>query len=602
MPVNSRQYISVEKTKTYFYFLFLYVFIAYLSISYTSYHVGHATIWPADALMLASIFSRKIDNISSATLITFFANLIAQTICGYHGFYMILYALVSSIQIFLSCHAYRIYIRKGLIFSDYKSILVFNVSSGVVFPFICAILGGSFNAIEAGSPFLGDFADWFFSLSLGNVAFTRPFTYILSGALRDNLKNAFSTGKGIAISCLSILVTVVASCLVFNQSEYPFLFIPSSLVIANSLLCGEVLGSSTVMFVSMLAIHFTFKNSGPIVLRHLGHLGQEAILQIYLLFLVFTERAVSIIFMRNESLMQGVSAREQMLNLMMSNATDSIVSIGCDGLCRWAGGASLDLLGRSASDIVGENIIHILGAEEVNESVLRSFFEDDSKTIYTFSGRSSYRKILFLNVSFRKFWTGGVVSGAIVTVHDITKESEKLADAIQRSEKDQLTRLLNRSGFNEKMKTLLGSEIKTFCLSYIDIDHFKTINDTYGHEVGDLVLTKISNLMLAEMREVDIVSRFGGDEFVIAVLSDEEKAAEVFERLVARVQAEVFEISPGRTLQITISCGFAKYTAGKMLDLLIQEADTALYDAKRTGRNRVCAFNNQKMVLEAVDA
>ncbi|MFT9442119.1 MAG: diguanylate cyclase [Acetobacter papayae] len=599
---NGKRYIYIEKTKTYLYFLFLYVVIASISITYTSYRVGHATIWPADALMLASIFSRKIDNIQSATLITFLASLIAQTICGYHGFYMVLYALVSSIQIFLSCHAYRIYIRKGLIFSDYKSILVFNISSGVIFPFICAILGGTFNALEAGSPFLGDFVDWFFSLSLGNVTFARPFTYIFSGALRDNIRNAFSTEKGIFVSCLSILITVVSSYLVFNQSAYPFLFIPTSLVIANSLLCGEVLGSSTVMLVSMLAIHFTFRNSGPIVLMHIGYLGQEAILQIYLLFLVFTERAVSIIFMRNESLMQGVAAREQMLNVMMSNATDSLVSIGCDGLCRWAGGASLDLLGCSASDVVGENIIHVLGADEVNEAVLRSFFEDDSKTIYTFSYRSAYRKILVLNVSFRKFWTGGVVSGAIVTVHDITKESEKLADAIQRSEKDQLTRLLNRAGFNEKMKTLIGSNIKTFCLSYIDIDHFKAINDTYGHEVGDLVLTKISKLMLTEMREVDIVSRFGGDEFVIAVLSDEEKAGEVFERLAQRVSDETFEISPAQNIKITISCGFARYAQGKMLDLLIQEADTALYDAKRTGRNRVCAFNNQKMVLQPLEA
>jgi diguanylate cyclase len=115
-----------------------------------------------------------------------------------------------------------------------------------------------------------------------------------------------------------------------------------------------------------------------------------------------------------------------------------------------------------------------------------------------------------------------------------------------------------------------------------------------GHEVGDLMLEKLSNILLSEMRESDIVSRFGGDEFVIATLSDKSATKAILQRVVDRVRLEAFEINTDKKINITISCGFSSYEPGKRIDMLIQEADSALYDAKRSGRDRVCEFSHSR--------
>ena len=103
-----------------------YVFMAFFSIKFTSYQSGHATIWPADALMLASIFSGKIKSIKTATLLTFFSDLVVHILCGRYSFLIIFYASIHAFQILLSFYAYKKYTPKGVIFSSYRSILLFN--------------------------------------------------------------------------------------------------------------------------------------------------------------------------------------------------------------------------------------------------------------------------------------------------------------------------------------------------------------------------------------------------------------------------------------------------------------------------------------------
>ncbi|TYQ20458.1 sensor domain-containing diguanylate cyclase [Acetobacter peroxydans] len=569
-----------------------YVFIAFFAIKFTSYQSDHATIWPADALMLASIFSGKIKSIKTATSLTFVSDLFVHILCGRYSFLSIFYASIHAFQILLSFYAFKKYIPKGVVFSSYRSILLFNLSSGIIFPSVCALLGTVANATQSGIFSIANFSGWFFSLSLGNIAFTRPFTYLLTGETWRKCKSVFAEKFNASIFIVSILFTISVSFFVFYQDQYPFLFIPNALVIGNSLLCGEIFGSTTVMILSIIAIVLTFEDYGRISLMPTGHLGHTVVLQVYLSFMVFTERAVSIIFMRNENLVRSISAREQMLDLILSNATDCVVSVDRNGLCRWGGGACLELLGKSSSDIVGESIIEILGCNAADNAKMRSFFSDDSTDLNNFSFNSRCRTPLILSVSLRKLIVEGITAGAIVTIHDITVEAEKVDEAEERAERDQLTHLFNRFGFYEGIKEFTCLSEPVFCVTYIDIDHFKSINDTYGHEVGDLMLGKLSNILLSEMRESDIVSRFGGDEFVIATLSDKSTTKAILQRVVDRVRLEAFEISKDKKINITISCGFSSYEPGKRIDMLIQEADSALYDAKRSGRDRVCEFSH----------
>ncbi|MFZ5353742.1 MAG: GGDEF domain-containing protein [Bacillota bacterium] len=164
------------------------------------------------------------------------------------------------------------------------------------------------------------------------------------------------------------------------------------------------------------------------------------------------------------------------------------------------------------------------------------------------------------------------------------------------SVRDYLTDLNNTrqfdSLFNEAIIKAEGHDEK-LALLYIDIDHFKRINDTYGHAEGDETLKQIGALLKKACRSFDIVSRVGGEEFTILLLDCSMKEAEeAAERIRSMVENNHFKISKNRTVDMTISVGIAVYpdiSCNK--NELIKNADTALYKAKQTGRNKVVVYN-----------
>jgi diguanylate cyclase (GGDEF)-like protein len=127
-------------------------------------------------------------------------------------------------------------------------------------------------------------------------------------------------------------------------------------------------------------------------------------------------------------------------------------------------------------------------------------------------------------------------------------------------------------------------------LLMIDIDHFKTINDNYGHKTGDLVLQKLSAMLIDSLRQVDIVGRIGGEEFAILLPESKlENAVEVAERLRVQVANTKLALESGQLVRFTVSIGVALLDKPDInLDTLFSSADEALYQAKNTGRNRVC--------------
>lgn len=143
--------------------------------------------------------------------------------------------------------------------------------------------------------------------------------------------------------------------------------------------------------------------------------------------------------------------------------------------------------------------------------------------------------------------------------------------------------------FNEIIRKLKVNESRSLSLLYIDIDHFKKVNDTYGHSQGDLVLKEFSIILTATCRDIDLIFRNGGEEFSVILLDyNEINAVELAERIRRDVQIHKFKLLNGGEFSITASIGVSSYPdTAKDMDTLLEEADRALYTAKRTGRNKV---------------
>jgi len=156
--------------------------------------------------------------------------------------------------------------------------------------------------------------------------------------------------------------------------------------------------------------------------------------------------------------------------------------------------------------------------------------------------------------------------------------------------RDFLTGLYNRRYFfdnaNKYIQEIYEST-ESFTIAMIDIDFFKKINDTYGHDIGDNVIVGLSEILRANTNYKDIVSRFGGEEFCILLKNtDKIKAGEILERLRVEVEKFTYITTDEKTIKFTISIG-ASMNEGEELDEIINQADMMLYNAKQNGRNQV---------------
>ena len=165
------------------------------------------------------------------------------------------------------------------------------------------------------------------------------------------------------------------------------------------------------------------------------------------------------------------------------------------------------------------------------------------------------------------------------------------------SQVDPLTNLFNRRSINACLERLDKSLTANYALVLLDLDHFKRINDQYGHHKGDEVLILVSNILNQQLRDSDIVGRFGGEEFILVLKnSNLEQAIHAAERCrKAIAQLEIFS-EDGHLFQVTASFGIAVSTPELRPQQLLTHADQALYAAKASGRNKVMAYTHQESV------
>ncbi|MBY3618956.1 sensor domain-containing diguanylate cyclase [Acinetobacter sp. CUI P1] len=169
------------------------------------------------------------------------------------------------------------------------------------------------------------------------------------------------------------------------------------------------------------------------------------------------------------------------------------------------------------------------------------------------------------------------------------KQAELLemnAVLVELSNTDKLTGLKNRRFLQEKLEEQIvryGRDQAPFSLCIIDIDHFKKVNDTYGHQTGDYVLEKLASILKLQSRKEDIAARYGGEEFVLLLPNtDITESKTIAENLRQSIAYSTWEMG-----QITVSIGIATFIPSDSETTLLQKADQALYTSKEQGRNRV---------------
>lgn len=259
---------------------------------------------------------------------------------------------------------------------------------------------------------------------------------------------------------------------------------------------------------------------------------------------------------------------------------------------RITGYRSEEVLGRNCRFLQGDepdqperdSLRRALMAEEEGRATLRNYRKD---------GSAFWNDLRLAPVVNDR----GRVSHFIGILHDITEAKGYQEELEHQANHDSLTGLPNRNLLNDRILraiALASRNHSEFTLAIMDLDNFKMINDSLGHNTGDQLLVQVAQRLLGCASEVDTVARLGGDEFVILLAEDDQLSKRIarLEAFKGRVAAPL--LLDGEEVVIGASMGFCCFPDdGQDLDTLLRNADTAMYQAKHMGRNRICAFTSQ---------
>ncbi len=315
--------------------------------------------------------------------------------------------------------------------------------------------------------------------------------------------------------------------------------------------------------------------------------------------------------------------QQEQYGLLLNSTAEGIYGVDTDGICTFVNSACLRMLGyKHPEDLIGKEV-HMLIHHTYQDG--RPYPVEECKVrSSTLGGRSAHADN---EIHWRadgssfpvEYWSHPIyrkdrLTGAVVTFIDITERKRVSAEINRLAFHDPLTHLPNRRLLIDRLEQALASSArsgKAGALLFIDLDNFKNLNDTLGHDIGDLLLKQVAQRLVLCVREGDTVARLGGDEFVILLEElnkDTLEAAAQTEHVVEKIiemLSKPYQLA-SYVYQCTTSIGATLYSdKHQTTDELMKQADIAMYQAKNAGRNNLRFFDpkmqeaiNERVALE----
>ncbi|RBW52007.1 diguanylate cyclase domain-containing protein [Marinobacter sp. F3R11] len=273
---------------------------------------------------------------------------------------------------------------------------------------------------------------------------------------------------------------------------------------------------------------------------------------------------------------------------------DGLIVMDKDGLVTYINPEAERILGWGFDEVVakkGHQIFHVHDGNETNCSILNVM---NTRQLYRSKNEEFRRKDnatipVTLNAAPLTSDTGD--EGVVISFQDFSETKQYQEKIHSLAYQDTLTGLPNRRGLEDRLQLAIELSTRHSCylgLMFLDLDNFKAVNDTYGHDAGDVLLKEIASRLQDCVRETDMVVRMGGDEFIVLLteVSASENAAIVAEKIIRAVGEPV--VLPEGEARVGVSIGIVVARgAGITSEGLMQDADAAMYEAKRAGKNRL---------------
>lgn len=314
--------------------------------------------------------------------------------------------------------------------------------------------------------------------------------------------------------------------------------------------------------------------------------------------------AVHAMLSRQQQLRRDLEFKEQQMRVIFQNAIDAIVITDHHGVIQTVNRSFEGLFGFKAQHALGKHVSMLIPEWHAMNvpNKLRRHTDVADQWVIERSGKHANGQDIPLRIAlvYVQEHEQDLYVGFLMDMTQFRKQQRELEKLLT---EDPLTGLFNRRGLLNVMQSTIAQnalphQVQTqygMILLFIDLDGFKAINDQYGHAAGDAVLIEIGQRIHQSVREEDTVCRFGGDEFVVLLkfLQQPEKVAEHVINKITKVIATPLTLANGHQVQVGCSIGVSFETALQLgnNEVLIDKADTAMYQAKKAGGQRVVYFN-----------
>ena len=457
---------------------------------------------------------------------------------------------------------------------------------------VSGVLAATVNLALRGGNFGSSFLTWYAAHVVGMVIFATC-TLVWH---REGRGLFTAEGRRISFALTMLLIAVLG--LVAFSVRYPVLFLgypPLVLAAFRFRFPGVAVG---VLLLGIIGAAATASGKGAIAQLHdLSSAGRIALLQLYIAGACLMTIPVALAMAERKRLNARVRESEQAYRMLADYSHDVIVRMRPDGERLYVSPSARDILGRTPIEMLGSrwDLIHPDDRERQMQVMHEVLATGEARTaIYRVKHKDGH--YVWIEAVTRAIPSkGGESMDIIFTGRDISRRiaAEQALEAsrleLERLARvDALTGLPNRRQLDERLGLALGRLQRhgaPVALMYLDVDHFKRINDTWGHAAGDQVLCSFADRLSRCVRAIDLVARLGGDEFVVVVEDASlPQAAEAIARKLIDEMHHSIEVE-GASLVVTTSIGIAYATAPTETTRLLAAADAALYAAKQAGRN-----------------
>lgn len=567
-----------------------YFMLAMLALGSSRFEGGLAFIWGANALLMAVLLTSRIGDWPALLIAGGVASAAATSLWGMGPAAAAPMAAVNLMEALIVALLCRRFAPGRKFAGSMRPLIVFILALCGPANMLAGIGAGLTASLLTPVPFGASWLQWYTGHVLGGLTCTPILMMLLQGEVRRWFEQTPRREKWEALGLL--LFFALAAAHVFYVAHFPMLFALLLPMVVIVFRVGNLGAAASVLILAAIGGTATMTGHGPLYMIP-GTMGER--MQYFQFFLASTfllSMPVAAELTSRRRLFQMLQESEARYRAIAEHSGDVVLNISVDGLIEYASPAAAEQIGCAPELLVGQDVANLVDPEDraqVSAAISRALAQPGDVQTVEFRPFVSTRGLEWCEMVARAVVNEhGLPTGIVSTIRDMSRHKARQRALQQVAALDSLTGADTRRAFLEKLDEEFARVRRggRACLLLIDIDHFKAVNDRYGHGAGDRVLAGFVERLRPGLRSVDSIGRLGGEEFAILLSgADVERASMICERLREMVSTHPVRIDSGEAIGVTFSAGLVGLDALAGRDAILEAADKALYLAKHSGRN-----------------